>query len=341
MKKIALLIIFLIILSLSFFIINPDIRRSILTYVFVTHDYYQLKSLMKDAQVRDFDNASKKLSRYINISKKLTNDSSYMINGIYDAVELVINRAVLQDDYNKLENVIAELVRMEPNSYKPNVWLARAYSDNKPKESIILLEKAISISPAQEEAYREILRIAQIYNIENLNEKYCKLYPNTQLGGFKSTHYTTLFNSNNLRRFALNLNQKNHESYFYTNDGMILNKFYNYEFALDKLHNIDHVNLFFSFLPGVNLQIKSIELFSNDNKFIVGKDQMLITTNNAYFYQSPNYSNEDFISLIFTTDLDEIVRIKFKDNKIFKKIEKINILMNFKKLNLTNTELCK
>ena len=54
-----------------------------MTYVFVTHDYYQLTSLTSDMQKRDFANASKKLMNYINISKKLTRDSGYMIEGIY------------------------------------------------------------------------------------------------------------------------------------------------------------------------------------------------------------------------------------------------------------------
>ena len=47
-----------------------------MTYIFVTHDYYQLKSLTSDIQKRDFTNTSKKLMNYINISKKLTKSKS-------------------------------------------------------------------------------------------------------------------------------------------------------------------------------------------------------------------------------------------------------------------------
>ena len=61
---------------------------------------------------------------YLVVEKKLTRDSGYMIEGIYVAVESVVNRAILQDDFNKIEKVLEELVKIEPNSYKPNVWLA-------------------------------------------------------------------------------------------------------------------------------------------------------------------------------------------------------------------------
>ena len=64
-----------------------------------------------------------------------------MITGIYNAAETVLDRAILQDDFNKLEKFLEELVKIEPDAYKPNVWLARAYSDNKIEESIALLDK--------------------------------------------------------------------------------------------------------------------------------------------------------------------------------------------------------
>ena len=87
--KVKLLLIFIlssVIILISYFTFNSNIRRTILTYVFVTHDYYQLKRLTTDIQNRDFSNASKKILEYIDISKKFSSEKSYMIPGIYDAI---------------------------------------------------------------------------------------------------------------------------------------------------------------------------------------------------------------------------------------------------------------
>jgi len=338
MKKIILVIILLFILFLSFFTVNSEFRRKIMGYVFVTHDYYQLKTVTSDIQKRDFTAASKKLMKYINISKKLTKDSSNMTVGIYTAVETVVNRAILQDDFNKLEKVLEELLKIEPNSYKPNVWLARAYSDNNLEESLILLDKAIALSPSQEDAYRELLRISQFYNKKKIIRKYCNSYANSQLSGLRSSTYSSLFNTNNLRRFALGINDNN---FFYTNDGIVLNKIQSYEFVLNSKMNINNINLFFSLLPGIKLEIKKIEFLSNDEKVLIPNNKTFITSRNSYFI-----NDDDIVSIFFTNISDDIIRINFKENFfnnnkiLFNNVEKINLVMEFNKLNLSNISLC-
>ena len=77
-------------------------------------------------------------------------------------IELAVSKAIDQEDFNHLEKPLIEFVNMEPRLYKPNVWLARALSDNDYEKSLILLKKAISISPSEDDAYREILRISSI-----------------------------------------------------------------------------------------------------------------------------------------------------------------------------------
>ena len=45
----------------------------------------------------------KKLNNYIDISKKLSSEKSYMIPGIYNAIELAASNALDQEDFNYLE----------------------------------------------------------------------------------------------------------------------------------------------------------------------------------------------------------------------------------------------
>ena len=172
-KLILIFILTSLIIFVSYFTFNHNIRRTVLTYVFVTHDYYQLKRLTTDLQNRNFSSASEKILKYINISKKFSSEKSYMIPGIYNAIELAASKALDQEDFNFLEKPLIELLKMEPNLYKPNVWLARALSDDSYEKSLTLLEKAISLSPSEDAAYREILRISQITKKDNLIDKYC------------------------------------------------------------------------------------------------------------------------------------------------------------------------
>ena len=99
-----------------------------------------------------------------------------MLIGVYDAVNLVASKASSQKDFNLLEEVFFELVELDPNLYKARVWLARAVSDTDYKSALMHLEKAIKISPASEEAYREDIRIAQERQDINLAQKFCNKY---------------------------------------------------------------------------------------------------------------------------------------------------------------------
>ena len=158
-----------------------------------------------------------------------------MIPGIYNAIELVASKALDQEDFNFLEKPLIELLKMEPNLYKPNVWLARALSDDSYEKSLTLLEKAISISPSEDDAYREILRISQITKKNNLIDKYCNDFFISQLGGTQhDPHFSTLFGSSNIKKFAIKFKSKIKDKNFYLNSGIQLAKFLSYEFIPNK-----------------------------------------------------------------------------------------------------------
>ena len=338
--KLILIIIFSVLFILiSYFTFNENIRRSALTYIFVTHDYYQFKKLTYDIQNRNFSNVSKKIVNYINISKKFSSEKSYMIPGIYNSIELAVSKAIEQEDYNFLEKPLTMFVDMEPNLYKPNVWLARALSDNNYDKAISLLKKAIAISPTEEDAYREILRISQIYKNKKLVTEYCDIYFKSQIGGNTNDYdYGYLFDSNNLKKFAIKLKtNKNIDNNFYYQSGIELKKFTNYEFFPKKPVNLDGIDLYFSFLPGIKIIIKEIILHSsNDKKIIMSKD-LLVTSNSSYI-------EEDLQQILIYSlkEGDEVIRVTFKENvSSLDKIEKIVLNINFQKMKLINNSYCK
>ena len=337
--KISLIIIisFLLII-ISYFTFGENIRRKALTYIFVTHDYYQLKILTHDLQNKNFLNVSKKINNYINISKKLSSEKSYMLPGIYNTVEHVVSKAIEQEDFNYLEKPLEELVKMEPKLYKPKVWLARALSDNNYQKSIILLEKAISMSPSEEDAYREILRIAQLREDKVLTDKYCNIFFKSQLGGnTDGLDYAYLFNSNNLKNFAIKFRPIIKNNFFYYHSGVEIGNFINYEFTPDKPININGLNLYFSFLPGMNIIIKEIIIHTNNNKQIIPSDDLIVTSDSSYIEDI-----EEGVSVMSPKQGDDVIRISFKKKKtLFNNIERIQLNINFKKMKLANKNYCK
>ena len=62
-----------------------------------------------------------------------------------------------------------------------------------------------------------------------------------------------------------------------------------------KKTNVNGLNLFFSLLPGINLKIKEIELFSDEKKFLIPFDKLFVTSKNGYF----DSNNNSHISIIF------------------------------------------
>ena len=247
-KLILIIIISFLLILITYFTFNENVRRKTLSYFFITHDYYQIKRLTKDLQNRNFSNVSKKIINYINISKEFSSEKSYMIPGIYNAIELAVSKAIDQEDFNHLEKPLIEFVNMEPRLYKPNVWLARALSDNDYEKSLILLKKAITISPSEDAAYREILRQAQFNSNKKLTNEYCNIFFKSQLGGNNDdAEFKHLFGSNNLKKFAIKFISKENDKNFYYHSGIQLEQLLNYEFIPKKPLAIHGVNLYFNF----------------------------------------------------------------------------------------------
>ena len=324
-----------------FFTFDSSIRRTLLTYIFVTHDYYQLKRLTYDLQLRNFDNLNKKLNNYMDISKKFYKKKSYMLPGIYEAFDTVMSQANDQDEFNFLENSLVRLVDMAPELYKPKVWLARALSDNNHKESIKLLDQAITLSPTQEDAYRELISIAQKTDNLSIAKKYCGIYPKSQIGGNQKIYFRSIFGSYNLKKFAVKFESNNLDKNLYYHSGIKINDYYKYEFVPQKPLDLIGLNLYFSFLPGINIKIKDIILYSkNLSKTFPGKD-MLFSSKFSYLE-----NKSEFLSILLLNQKDDVVQLIFNKNTLtsnidfFNSIDKIEILMNFNKMNLTNKNFC-
>ena len=331
----------LFVVLISIFTFDSSLRRTLLTYVFVTHDYYQLERLTNDLQVRNFDSLGDKLDKYISVSKKFSEEKSFMLPGIYEAFDLVMTHANDQQEFNFLENSLIKLVDMAPELYKPKVWLAMALSDNDYKKSIKLLDEAITLSPTQEDAYRELIRIAQINGNLSIAKKYCTIYPKSQIGGNQKLPFRGIFGSYNLKKFAVKFENNNDDNFLYYHAGIKVDNFYKYELVPQKPIHLNGLNLYFSFLPGINIQIKNITLYSKSINKTIDANQMLFSSKFSYFEK-----NNEYLSILSLNEKDDVVKLIFNQDtlksniNLFNSIDKVEILMNFNKMNLTNKNFC-
>tara|TARA_B100001250_G_C19694008_1_gene741664 strand:- start:8 stop:1033 length:1026 start_codon:yes stop_codon:yes gene_type:complete len=330
----VLTIIFIFFGIIAFFAVDNNLRRSVISKVLVVHDFYRLKSLTRGLQTRDFSLLSKKLENYIEVSKKLSKGKTYMFPGIYEATSLVMSRAITQDDYNKIENILNYLIELDDRIYKLHVWYARAVSDTDYKVALNHLNKAIKISPSENEAYREALIIAQRLENNDLATQYCRQYRDSFLGGHKPLHFPTLFDSYNIQNFFLkvnSINKKKHINFIKSN--ISLNNEKSYEFIFSSPTNLNGFNLYFTPLAGLEIKIIQIKHYSENQEYLIFPKDLTITTNKSFILDSEDNS----LKILLNQMQEEVLRLRHKD---FNQIEKTHITMSIKKMNLTNSKLC-
>ncbi len=313
---------------------NSDLRRSLFHKVIAVHNFYQIQSITRHVQSRDFPGAANKLLKYIKLSKMISDGKSSILYGIYEAVDLVASRASTQKEFNILEEVFLEIIELDPNLYQPRVWLARAISDTDYKSALKHLEKAIEISPASEEAYREGIRISQYRWDSTLAQKFCDKYKKSQLGGNRPLHISNFFGASSIRKMAVQFSPETKSPIFYSHAGIKLNDFQNYEFVPISPIDMNGINFYFSFLPGIRVYIKEIVVYSSGQILTIPIKDFTVTSRSAYVENN----NEDLSFLLVNTE-DEILRLRYKH--IFKSVEKILVKMNFTRMELTNELLCK
>ena len=216
--------------------------------------------------------------------------------------------------------------------YEARVWLAKSlYANKKYEKAFDQLNKAIEISSLDASPYRVAIKLASEQGKLDLARSYCNKYLNSEFGGKQKRYKSTLFSGFNINKFGVGFvsRNKNIENDIYTFSGLNLNKLDTHEIIPEKSKNFESLNLFFSFPPGISLEIESLALYSGSEIFKIKKKDMLINANNSFFVK-----NGPKNLIVFTNENDEIINLKLK--KEYQNIDKILIKMEIKKLNISN-----
>ena len=315
---------------------NSKIRSNILSSLVSGYKIYMLASIQADLK-RDktnVDSAKKKLLKFINHNNLLANGKSKILIGIYDATRLAQSK-VNKYEYVKLEEVFKKLIEIDPNLYEANFWYAKSLFYKKEySKSLEIIDKSLNISSLNHDFYRLGIAIAKEINNNDLANKYCNQYYTSQFGGKEARYKNTFFSGFDLNNFAISF--KNPEAKRdmlekkYIHSGISLNKFANYEIIPSTPTDANGLNIFLSLIKGVGIEIKKVDIYS-DNIINTQKDKdIFLATNNSFLF---NQNNKNII--ITTSEDDEIIDLTF--SKKYFKIDKIVIEMRIFKLDLNNT----
>ena len=334
-KYFFFLLVFLILLTLITLSFNSNLRRTSLNYMISGYKLYMFISIQSDLKKQNLNltSAEKKISNYLTNSKKIANGKSSLLIGIYDVLNLVETSIINDNDFSIFEDVLLQIIKIDPSLYNARLLYAKSLLANKKideaKNQILV---ALELNPLDHEAYRTLIKIDNTYSGKNNYEELCVNYKNSDLGGSKARYKNTIFSGFNLNKFSLNFNEKRNGKQnldLYTVSGITLNNFSSYEIIPNKRLDFNAFNLYFNFPPGTILEIKGIKLYSKLKKFDIEEKETFITSKNSFFI-----NNQNSTKIIFTKLDNEIINIKF--NEVYKDIEKIELIMNISKTELTN-----
>jgi len=294
---------------------------------------YQIISLQSYLKSGNVKGASDRLLSYIEVSKKISNGKSSLLLGIYDAAKLVESKVSSKEDYLVLEEVFKKLVEQDPELYEARIWLAKSIRYTNLENAFIHIDKAIDISPAQDNAYRLAIKIAQENDDKNLAQLYCNKYKDAKFGGNLPRYNKNFFGGNVITKLGLEFLPEKEISTVYTHSGIQLNNFDYYEFSPIEPIDVDGFRIYLSFLPGVKIDIKEINIKNSDQNKKIPISNITATSKSAFI----NEHNE-YLSFLILKEGEEILQIMFRDK--IQSMNKITLKMKISKLSLANNTLC-
>ncbi len=338
-KKIANYFLIFFTFSIFFFIIfvsfNSEFRRNILSYSVGGYKFYQ-KIMIKNS-LPDVKKASDQLIKYINFTNYLSSEGkNNFLLSTYQNAETIEEKISNKNDYLYFSKIVKILNEKDPNLYLSKIWSIKiAVLNKRPEEEVKeLINLAIKLAPAREEAYRIGLNYFSSKNDNLYFRSLCKKYHTLNLGGTTSQYIQPNFYGFTLSKFAIEPFFDNLEAKYYVKEGIILDEFQNYIFTLDTPTTIKGINIHTSFLPGSKIEINSINFTNKNNNIItLPLSSSYIKTQKSYFDIQGSS-----ISIIGVNRRNEVISINFE--KSYDLISKINMKLKFSRMQLTNKTKC-
>jgi hypothetical protein len=330
------LLILIVLLFIAYFTFDSSLRRYAYTKSIGAYKLYQTHIISDHIYNRDFNRASEQILKYIEFTQKISKGKNSMLQEIVDVTELVTLKIYTQDEFNKMERVYIKINEITDDIYKNHVWLAKSLSDNRPRQSIKHLNKALRLSKSSEETYREIIRLfSKDKKLTNLMNNYCMNYFNNFGGGVvdrigAQDEQNFFMGSNSIFAISRDENYSELNRRFINN----MNEYYTYNFYFKKSKNINEFNILKSFFSGSKVSIRNIVLY-NDKKNEIYIYDLIIQSLFSYILSQSN--NE----IIFLNASDEDDVLKFNLKREYNDINQITLELKLERLPIVNEEVCR
>ena len=284
----------------------------------------------------NIEQASNKLLKYIKFSENFSEGKNSFHSSIYEMAQSIENSITSKNEYLYLSEIINNLIKNDPDLYMAKIWAAKISMLKNENKKIIFnyLNQAIDLSPAREEAYRLALNYSFKLNEKELFNSYCQKYHNSNLGGSKPRFDDTNFYGHSISKFAVEMLPESEDKKYYTAEGINLNKFQNYNFSISNAKNLNGINIYTTFLPGIKIEINEINLLDvNNTKFSIPIKQIYSESKFSYMETA-----EEKLTYYVFKELDEKIYISFSNE--YENITKISLDIKFSRLNLNNRSNC-
>ena len=313
--------------------VNYDLRREVFTWtvhMFLLHEESVVRTLVQQERYAEL---SDRIMRNINLSTKISKGRSFVFEEVLHHTEFAAERATQKELTVALKPVFERLLEIEPDLYRTRIWLAEATGDSNYQDAILNIDKAIELSEVDEQAYRVAIKIAKNNKDQLLAQLYCNKYAKAQSGGLSPELFYTGYPGAGLRELSVKFNEN--ERQVYSNSGLKLGEYRNYEFIPKKPFDFEELKLSLNVVPGTEIKIDNISFFTENGQRVIEAQNFMTTTKSAYDISNNLNSDLVLVSMGSNTEI-----IHMRSVKIIEGIKKITIKMMFSRLPIAGRSVC-
>ena len=262
---------------------SPPTRLMALSAVKGIYETQRRYALQRYLIEPDFKFIAGRLERQLEMVIRLGSSTPRLSAEFIETVEMVMAHARFRADFAYLKPVLKTLAELEPRAYLPQLWYGHAALETDDPEAQQIIERAISLMPADDRAHRLAIRIAkQKPNKSELNA-YCARWRAAQQGGLAVAERHGKFGGNSQRRMVLHAFNANEEMIIAGNFGITHASPQRYVFRFSEPVLRNSFVLRLAVFPGTRLTITDMELLGADGWVRFPEKSYAIEASHAYF----------------------------------------------------------
>ena len=261
----------------------PPVRHLALSAVKGLYETQRRYALQRYLIEPNFEFIAQRLQQQLEMVKRLGSSKPRLSAEFIETVEMVMAHAIFRSDFNHLKPFLKTLAQLEPRAYLPQLWYGRAALETYDANAKEIIERAISLMPADDRAYRLAISLAKQNSNQRRLKAICARWWKAQAGGLAVAERHGKFGGNSQRRMVLHAFNSDEKMIVAGNFGITHDSAQRYIFRFSELVRHDSFDLRLAVFPGTRLTITDIELLVSDGWRKVPKPWFEIESSHAYY----------------------------------------------------------